>query len=863
MKSVTSVIPIVTVLSLALVVPSPSTLTPQGETIIVTSTADSGAGTLRRALEDAQSGGTITFDPVIFPPTAPVTISLASALPQVSQSNLTIDSSNAGVILDGSSIPTETEAFGLEINSNGNTVRGLQIVNFPGPGIGLHSASQNNTIGGNRAVGTAPLGQGNLISRNGNVGISIGGSYSNTIRGNYIGTDPSGTEAWGNYCNGIYIDGGSHNQILDNLISDNGASGVGLNGSQSSYNIISGNYIGTDASKENPLSNHNNGISIYQGPSYNTIGPDNVIAYSNWSGVEVYGPNSLGNIITQNTIHDNGSLGIDLWGGGNVELASPIIFDFDVTTGSVTGLAYPNSTVEVFSTSSDEGEIYEGQTTADGAGAFTFSKGSSFAGPHLKATATDTDGNTSEFSLPTVGTSGSLILQEDNSLPRTLFTSRQSRDLDDNRIASHWQGLWAYTPLSELLNETLYIGAKRYRLAINNGDQDKVDWSKSELTVDPAHDQFVTDLAENGIEMTYFLSFWDKATYPGGIGYPCPRFQTEPEIERYLDFVRFIVGHFKDRIQIYEIWNEPDVPVCAQYLAVEDYIELVRRAVPVIREEYPEAKIQVGGTTGLSNLDSQAYLFAILESDVMPLVDVVSWHPFYGESPETFPAYYYAYTDIVQNIKDVAVAHGFVGEYEADEMSWRSSTDPSHDKRWSYPETVCAKYYARGDVRHLGVDVTAGNLRIDHSYAASTAAVRNLATLMAGAEPQPLPVQVQSTGTNLVVDVVTYTFSLPGDNRLVALWTDGIAAEFDPGITTTVTLPGIVDHTATLPLPGIVDHTVTGIDVLHGFEQQLITSEEDGDLVIRDLLVKDYPIILRLSSTKYVFLPIVLKGHPR
>ena len=30
-----------------------------------------------------------------------------------------------------------------------------------------------------------------------------------------------------------------------------------------------------------------------------------------------------------------------------------------------------------------------------------------------------------------------------------------------------------------------------------------------------------------------------------------------------------------------------------------------------------------------------------------------------------------------------------------------------------------------------------------------------------------------------------------------------------------------------------------------------------------DLLVKDYSIILRLSSTKYVFLPIVLKDYPR
>jgi hypothetical protein len=60
----------------------------------------------------------------------------------------------------------------------------------------------------------------------------------------------------------------------------------------------------------------------------------------------------------------------------------------------------------------------------------------------------------------------------------------------------------------------------------------------------------------------------------------------------------------------------------------------------------------------------------------------------------------------------------------------------------------------------------------------------------------------------------------------------------------------------------VSDTTVTGIDVLQGFEQGLIASDEDGNLAIRALLVKDYPIILRLSSTKRVFLPSVLKGQP-
>lgn len=44
---------------------------------------------------------------------------------------------------------------------------------------------------------------------------------------------------------------------------------------------------------------------------------------------------------------------------------------------------------------------------------------------------------------------------------------------------------------------------------------------------------------------------------------------------------------------------------------------------------------------------------------------------------------------------------------------------------------------------------------------------------------------------------------------------------------------------------------VTGIDVLYGFQQPLYASEEQGDLVVRNLLVKDYPIMLRLSTADH------------
>jgi hypothetical protein len=65
-----------------------------------------------------------------------------------------------------------------------------------------------------------------------------------------------------------------------------------------------------------------------------------------------------------------------------------------------------------------------------------------------------------------------------------------------------------------------------------------------------------------------------------------------------------------------------------------------------------------------------------------------------------------------------------------------------------------------------------------------------------------------------------------------------MTVDYDPGIPSTLTIPGFADWNA------------TGIDVLNGFEQELISTSEDGNLVIRDFLLKDYPIIIRLSKQR-------------
>lgn len=448
-----------------------------------------------------------------------------------------------------------------------------------------------------------------------------------------------------------------------------------------------------------------------------------------------------------------------------------------------------------------------------------------------------------EEAAPAVVDTG-VILQEGNDLRKAQFQPKQSPELEDNRIGIHAHCFWnpegqGVFPSGVLdAGYILNLGPKRARLGIKSLDSPDPDIlidvarDEPEFSINRSHDDFITLLAENGVIITYVLSFWDAEYVAQGGEVQYPRFKTEGEIERYLDFVRFIVHHFKDRIQYYEIWNEPNLRDRIQWIEVEDYINLVKRAAPVIRQEHPEAKIVVGSTSSLDELQSQEYLFTILESDIMPLVDVVEWHPMYGCSPECdwLRQYYYEYPSIVQEIKDVASAHGFTGEYVADEIHWCTPDQP--EPPWpTYSDTESAKYYARGIVMHLGMDVTITTIPLREKPQLFHT-IRNLCTVMAGAEPVNLPMEIQSEAT----DIMSYSFSLTNGDRLLALWTDGVAVDYDPGIE------------ATLTLPGFSAQKVVCIDVLNSFEQELVTHVEDRNLVIHNLLVKDYPIILRLST---------------
>ncbi len=762
------------------ILPSP---TPQGRTLLVTSAADSGPGTLRQAMLDAQNGDTITFDPAIFPPNAPVTIFIANELPWITQGNLTVDASNAGVVLDGSSATGEWPGLQI-VSSHANTIRGMQITNFSGPGIAMAGDAQYNIIGGDRSLGSGPFGQGNLLSNNDN-GISLA------------------------------------------------TPGTGLN-------TITGNLIGTDAESADALGNRN-GVVISEGAYLNTIGPNNIIAYNRENGIFVSDTQTVRNTITQNSIHDHGWFGISLWKSGNTEIAFPKIFDFDLQAGTLIGSTCSNCTVEIFSDAGNEGAIYEGKARADDTGIFTLSKGTSFTGPHLTATTTDLDGNTSQFSVPTSGTEGavgSVILQQGNNLSKTILLLKESRELSDNRMGINPDNLgYPLGQWDSLLNHLNLAGVKRVDMGLYEKEP-PIDWSTgTELAIPEGMDFFIDDLAEYGIQMNLMLHFWDKEGHALGEELATPRFQNQEQIDDFIDFVRFVVRHFKGRIPYYTIWSEPDA--CGDDLTKcilpQDYIELVRQVIPVIREEDPQAKI-VSATFILGG--NHDPIFTFLRSNVVKQFDVVSWHPFYDVAPNirVTRSYYYEYSSIVQEIKQTASVSGFAGEYWGTDMAWNSEENCGfsgcrvNGREIQKTDIQVAKYTARAIVMELGLDVVVGldNFINDRPWSYPT--MRNLSTVMAGNKPLEIPVEIESDTSRLM----SYGFSLPNGDRLFAVWNGGVAVDYDPGVPSTLTFP---DTSA---------QKVIGIDVLHGFEQELIIESENGNLVIRNFHIKDYPIILRL-----------------
>ncbi len=330
-------------------------------TNIVTTTADVGPGSLRAAIYYATDhpGTTVKFNI----PTSDAcysngvfTIHLTGHLPPLAANGMVIDGSTQPgftgkplIILDASQIIPETfTSDTFLIYSSSNQVKNISFSGFNWNGLTLEYTDASNNIisgcwfgvdssgtnaapnayqgiliangaSGNIIGGTNALSR-NVISGNSQYGVFITDSNTtgNIVLGNYIGTDASGSNALANEKSGVFIGNGASRNIIGgtnaparNILSGNSEYGVIIT-SNTTANVVLGNYIGTDTSGSNAVPNNIGGVFLAAGATGNLIGgatadARNVISgntngpYYDY-GVLVVGSGSSGNVIEGNYI---------------------------------------------------------------------------------------------------------------------------------------------------------------------------------------------------------------------------------------------------------------------------------------------------------------------------------------------------------------------------------------------------------------------------------------------------------------------------------------------------------------------------------------------------------------------------------
>lgn len=259
-------------------------------TFTVTNTNDSGEGSLRQAVLNANSNPGI--DNINFSITSGFrSIKPLSALPTITEA----------VVIDGTTQPGYNQIPIIEIDgSNAGFASGLSV---SGGNCVIKGLIINRFVGDTQETGN---------------GIFLGGFGGNQVIGNFIGTDSTGTVGFNTQRWGILVDS-NNNQIGGtapaerNVISGNSDTGIYLRGFSglTQGNLVRGNHIGTDLTGTQPLGN-NNGIQI-TAAQQNIIGgmepgAGNLIAHNRGKGIFV--ESGAGHKFYSNSIFSNAQLGI-------------------------------------------------------------------------------------------------------------------------------------------------------------------------------------------------------------------------------------------------------------------------------------------------------------------------------------------------------------------------------------------------------------------------------------------------------------------------------------------------------------------------------------------------------------------------
>lgn len=219
--------------------------------------------------------------------------------------------------------------------------------------------------------------------------------------------------------------------------------------------------------------------------------------------------------------------------------------------------------------------------------------------------------------------------------------------------------------------------------------RDEVGWgalerTKGQLVMPEEFDRYVNRAVETGIEplliLDYGNRFYDSGDKP----------LSDEALEGFARYSEFVVGHFKGKVKLYEIWNEWDIAIGSKTPGTaESYAKLLKAAYPRIKKIDPSITVLGGAMT--PGAVRGPWLEQLLKAGALSALDEFSVHTYnYSNSgrersPETWANWMQQVQELLRKYSG-----GKEVPLHVTEMGWPTQID-----RRGTPPEVAAEYLAR------------------------------------------------------------------------------------------------------------------------------------------------------------------------
>jgi len=318
-----------------------------------------------------------------------------------------------------------------------------------------------------------------------------------------------------------------------------------------------------------------------------------------------------------------------------------------------------------------------------------------------------------------------------------------------------------------------------------------------------------------------------------------------PEMfDGYLKFVEYMVNHFKDRVEYFEISNEWDG---WHGKGVEWYKNsILKPTLEFMRNIAPDIKIALGAPCGFKTEE----ILSCLEDGVAEKINGIGWH-----SADTPASGYY---NIIREFRKECERRGFKGDYFVNEIYAGAAYPPGPIQGNIFRRTDMgeAKWYIKSMVGHACLNIMSGPCHVHFTgfpHPQSVCRTTVPSQYIAPSQPKPSYYAIRNASTAMddfreadfsvefagdKPEIVKFTLENGGKDKLM------VAVFLDVPVADTVT-----EYKTSLTVYAGDIASASVVDVFNGTQQELNINAIDGGAVVEDIFIKDYPLFIVLNKT--------------